>query len=160
MAFCPTCGAPVEGKFCAKCGAPAGGGAAPPSGSPAPSTAPPQASSGMAPNVAGALTYVLGLITGIVFLVLEPYNRDRAVRFHAFQSIFFNLAVIAVYVVLMIVGSVLGAVVPMLGAALIGLVSLVLWLGSLVVWILLIVKTYGGGKMVLPIIGPIAEKQA
>jgi uncharacterized membrane protein len=114
----------------------------------------------MAPNVAGALAYVLGLITGIVFLVLEPYNRDRSVRFHAFQSIFYNLAVIVIYIVLMIVGSVVGSVVPLFGAALIGMVSLLLWLGSLVLWVLLIVKTYGGSKIVLPVIGPMAEKQA
>jgi uncharacterized membrane protein len=114
----------------------------------------------MAPNVAGALAYVLGLITGIVFLVLEPYNRDREVRFHAFQSIFFNLAVIAIYIVLGILGAVMGAVVPLMGAALVGVASLVLWLGSLVVWVVLIVKTYGGSKIVLPVIGAIAEKQA
>ena len=160
MPFCPSCGAPVEGKFCAKCGSPVEGGAAPPGGGPAPSTAPPQASSAMAPNIAGALAYVLGLITGIVFLVLEPYNRDRSVRFHAFQSIFYNLAVIVIYIVLMIVGSVVGSVVPLFGAALIGMVSLLLWLASLVLWVLLIVKTYGGSKIVLPVIGPMAEKQA
>lgn len=154
MAFCPSCGAPAEGKFCAKCGTSLPGGA--PAGTPPPAGA----GSNLSPNVAGALAYVLGLITGIIFLVLEPYNRDRAVRFHAFQSILLNLAVIAIYIVLTIFGSVLGAVVPMMGAALIGLVSLLLWLGSVVLWIVLIVKTYGGSKIVLPVIGPIAEKQA
>ncbi|MCC7175617.1 MAG: hypothetical protein IT159_10505 [Bryobacterales bacterium] len=114
----------------------------------------------MSTNVAGALAYVLGLITGIIFLVLEPYNRDRTVRFHAFQSIFLNLALIVLYIVLMIIGTVLGAVVPLFGAALLGLVSLVLWLGSIVLWLVLILKTYGGSKIVLPIIGPLAEKQA
>jgi len=62
--------------------------------------------------------------------------------------------------VLMIIGSVLGAVVPVLGAALIGLLSLVLWLGSVVLWLVLIIKTYGGSKLVLPVVGPFAEKQA
>jgi uncharacterized membrane protein len=114
----------------------------------------------MAPNVAGALAYALGLITGILFLVLEPYNRNREVRFHAFQSIFFNVALIAIYIVLMILGSVLGAVVPLVASVLIGLVSLLLWLGSLVLWVVLMVKTYGGSKIVLPVIGPQAEKQA
>ena len=154
MAFCPSCGAPAEGKFRAKCGTSLPGGT--PAGAPPPAGA----GSNLSPNVAGALAYVLGLITGIIFLVLEPYSRDRAVRFHAFQSILLNLGVIAIYIVLTIFGSVLGAVVPMMGAALIGLVSLVLWLGSVVLWIVLIVKTYGGSKIVLPVIGPIAEKQA
>jgi uncharacterized membrane protein len=114
----------------------------------------------MAPNVAGALAYVLGLITGILFLVLEPYNRNREVRFHAFQSIFFNVAMIIIYIVLMIFGGVLGAVIPVVGHLLIGLLSMLLWLGSVVLWVVLIVKTYGGSKIVLPVIGPFAEKQA
>src|SRR5262245_7730099 len=41
------------------------------------------------PNVAGMLCYPLSFITGMLFLVLTPYNRDRFVRFHAWQSIFF-----------------------------------------------------------------------
>lgn len=53
------------------------------------------ANSGLAPNLAGELAYVLGLITGIVFLVLEPYKHDRFVRFHAIQSILFCVAAIA-----------------------------------------------------------------
>ena len=160
MAFCPSCGTPVEGKFCAKCGTPVAGGAPPPTGTPSPSTAPPQTASTMAPNVAGALAYVLGLITGIIFLVLEPYNRDREVRFHAFQSIFLNLALIVISIGLMILGAIVGAVIPFAGAALLGLVSLLFWLGTIVLWVLLIVKTYSGGKIVLPVIGPLAHKQA
>jgi uncharacterized membrane protein len=160
MAFCASCGASVEGKFCAKCGTPLAAGTPPPAGAAPSSSAPPQAASGMSQNVAAALTYVLGLITGIIFLVLEPYNRDRLVRFHAFQSIFFNVAVIGVYIVLMIVGSILGAVIPFVGAALIGVLSLVVWLGSIVLWVVLIIKAYGGTKLVLPVIGPLAEKQA
>ena len=99
MPFCASCGAPVEGKFCAKCGAAmvAGGGAPPP---PPPGTSPgPYAtpvSAPMADNVASALCYALGLITGIVFLVLEPYSKNRTIRFHAFQSIFMNVAIIAI----------------------------------------------------------------
>jgi len=45
---------------------------------------------GMGPNVAGALTYPMGLITGLFFLSRYPYNRDPFVRFHAFQSIFLS----------------------------------------------------------------------
>src|SRR5690242_13181818 len=92
MAFCGSCGAPMEGRFCAKCGAMAGS-AAPASG---PSLAGPGAgaqpaaapAAGIGENGASALCYVLGFITGIIFLVLDPYNKNRNVRFHAFQSIF------------------------------------------------------------------------
>ena len=45
----------------------------------------------MSPNVAGALAYPLGLITGILFLKIDPYKYDPFVRFHAFQSIFLSL---------------------------------------------------------------------
>ena len=51
------------------------------------------------PNVAGALAYLVGAITGILFLVIDPFKADRFVRFHAFQSIFFNLAWIAFWIV-------------------------------------------------------------
>ena len=50
---------------------------------------------GLAPNVAGALSYVLGLVTGILFVLLE---RDRFVRFHAFQSILVSVAWIVFWV--------------------------------------------------------------
>ncbi|MFB3778189.1 MAG: DUF4870 domain-containing protein [Bryobacteraceae bacterium] len=114
----------------------------------------------MAPNVAGALCYVLGLITGIIFLVLEPYNRNKEVRFHAFQAIFFNIAVIVIAIALMILGMIVGAVIPFAGAMLLSLVSLLVWLGSLVLWVVLIIKAYGGSRLVLPVIGAMAEKQA
>ncbi len=147
MAFCPNCGAQVEGKFCASCGAAVGNAQAP-------------AAAGMQDNVAGALAYLLGLITGILFLVLEPYNRSREVRFHAWQSILFNVAIIAAYIVVMIVGAIVTPIIPILGGILISLLSLILWLGSMVLWLVLMIKTYGRTKIVLPVIGPVAEKQA
>ena len=72
MAFCAKCGAQVnEGAaFCPACGnaiATTSGGAA---------AAPAPAATGMSSNVAGMLTYILGIITGIIFLVIEPYKRD------------------------------------------------------------------------------------
>ncbi len=65
--------------------------------------------------MACALCYLLGLLTGILFLVLEPYNKNRLIRFHAFQSIFLNIAWIAVYIALSIVGFALLPI-PFLGA--------------------------------------------
>ena len=56
----------------------------------------PLSAAGLTPNVAGALAYLVGAITGILFLVIDPFKTDRFVRFHAFQSIFFNLAWIAI----------------------------------------------------------------
>src|ERR1039457_4051948 len=92
MAFCATCGSQVDGTFCAKCGNPVGAAA--------PNPTIQAQSSGLADNVASALCYLLGLITGILFLLLAPYNKNPAVRFHAFQSIFLNVACIVASFVL------------------------------------------------------------
>src|ERR1035441_7001288 len=97
MAFCASCGAPVEGKFCAKCGTPMGADVPPAGATPGP------AATGMTDNAASALCYVLGLITGILFLVLAPYNQNKTIRFHAFQSIFLNVAWIAFWMVFNII---------------------------------------------------------
>lgn len=174
MAFCAQCGSPVEGKFCAKCGAPivATGGAAVPPG-PAPQAGPGYQQQGyaqpgyqpgyqagpapmggaMADNVASALCYVLGLITGIIFLVIAPYNQNRNVRFHAFQSIFLNVAWIGCWIVINIIFSILHIFTLFFFTPLIGLAFFVLW-------VYLLISAYQGKKVVLPVIGPLAEQQA
>jgi uncharacterized membrane protein len=115
-------------------------------------------------NVAGALCYLVGFITGILFLVLEPYSKNPRVRFHAFQSIFFHLAWIVLWIAMTILQIVIHAVLPF-GLHLIvslfsGLVFLVVWLGGLVLWVMLMVKAYNNSAIVLPVIGPLAQKQA
>lgn len=159
MPFCASCGSQVEGKFCPKCGAAiVAGGAAPPP--PAPGTyAAPVASAPMAENVASTLCYVLGLITGIVFLVLDPYNKNRTVRFHAFQSIFLNVAVIAIEIVLGIVFRILIDILGFFGL-ISGIIFPIFGLGCLCLWLYLLYSTYQGKTIVLPIIGPLAQKQA
>ena len=129
-----------------------GGGAPPPPMQPA--------SSGMTDNVAGALCYLAGLITGVLFLALAPYNQSKFVRFHAFQSIFFNVAWIALWIVEIIISMVLAAVLPFGMHLLFGLLGLVIWLGGFLVWILLMYKAYSNEKFMLPVIGALAEKQA
>jgi len=154
--FCANCGAQMAdtAAFCPSCGksAAASASAGPTAAAPAPSAAAP-AAGGLADNVAGLLAYVT-IIPAIIFLVMEPYNRNRFVRFHSFQSIFFGVAWMVLWIVLSIIGSI-----PVLGWA-----TLVLWpivaLAGLVVWVLLIVKAYGGQLFKLPMIGDMAEKQA
>ncbi|MBI5084516.1 MAG: hypothetical protein HZB13_07960 [Acidobacteria bacterium] len=160
MAYCPNCGAEAQGSFCIKCGASLGASA--PSGQPqyqaqAPAAAPAQA--GLADNVAGALCYLAGLITGIIFLVVAPFSTNRAVRFHAFQSIFLHVGLIALWVVFIFLSMVLHYI-PVLGAMLSLLISLGLGFGFFLVWLYMMFQTYSGKKVVLPIIGPMAEKQA
>jgi uncharacterized membrane protein len=169
MAFCASCGAQMEGRFCAKCGAMVGATApAPPPAEPpvggmsAAQPAPAAASSGLSTNGASTLCYLpfaLGLLASILFLVLEPYNRNRTVRFHAFQSLFLHVAGIGIWIALSIVSIVLGLIAHFL-ALLVWVLYPIIGIGFMVLWIVLIVKTYQGSKLVLPVIGPLAEKQA
>ena len=109
----------------------------------------------MQDNVASALCYVLGFVTGIIFLVLEPYSRNRAVRVHAFQSIFLNVAVIAVDIVIGIFLSMFG-----FAGLLVGILWPVFGLACIALWIYLILSAYQGKTVLLPVIGPLAQKQA
>jgi uncharacterized membrane protein len=163
MAFCANCGSEVSGRFCQKCGAPAGApGTPPPEVNPTIAQVPSAAvvpTVGMNQNMAGALCYLFGFITGILFLVLAPYNQDRNVRFHAFQSIFLNIAVFALWIVVTIV-LIPFHYIPFLGFVITFVLQFVLWIGSVIVWIYMMFKTYNGEKIVLPVIGPLADKQA
>lgn len=160
MAFCPNCGTQVAGTFCQNCGTSMAGGANPSSGSApggsTPGYAPPQplaaTSTGMSENVAGALCYLVGFITGIIFLVIAPYNQNKFVRFHAWQSIFFNVAYIAVWI---LVGF-LTVVTHGIGVLLYPLVGL----GFFVLWLYMMYSAYNNKRIKLPVIGDLAEKQA
>src|SRR5579871_3633873 len=111
MSYCPKCGSPVDGKFCPKCGAAvdpaaeASGGAAPP-----PAPPPGSPSLGMEENVAAALCYIP--IVGLIFLLVEPYNKNRTVKFHALQSLFYCIAWIAVGIALGIITGIMFAIMP------------------------------------------------
>ena len=146
MAFCPVCGTQiVEGAACPKCAA----GSAQPSVPVASVTT----GGGLEDNVAGALAYVT-IIPAIVFLVLEPFNRKRFVRFHSFQCIFFAIAWTVLWICLSFV-----AHIPFLGWA-----TLLIWplvsLVGFVIWLILVLKAYQGQMFKLPVIGDMAEKQA
>lgn len=114
----------------------------------------------MTDNVAGALCYLLGLITGILFLALAPYNQSKFVRFHAFQSIFFNVFWIALWIVEMILSAILHTILPFGVGLLFALLGLVILLGGLLIWIFLLYKAYSNEKYMLPVIGALADKQA
>jgi uncharacterized membrane protein len=121
----------------------------------------PQASTnvaGMADNVAGMLAYIT-IIPAIVFLVVEPYNKNRFVRFHSFQNIFFVVALIACWIAFTILAMVL-AFIPILGHLILALLWFVVAGGSFVLWIIMLIKANGGQMWKLPVIGDLAEKQA
>lgn len=117
-------------------------------------------STGLEPKLAALLSYILGIVTGVVFYLIEKEN--KYVRFHALQSILFSVSYFVVWVALSILLAIL-RVIPVAGlvfVTLIGIAYAVLGLGWLVIWIILMVKAYSGEKYKLPVIGDIAEKNA
>jgi len=110
-------------------------------------------------NMASALCYLFGFITGILFLVLAPYNQNRTIRFHAFQSIFLNIAWFAVWIVVTIIALALNAI-PFLGVFVSIVLHLALFLAGIIIWFYMMYKAYNGEKVVLPFVGPLADKQA
>jgi uncharacterized membrane protein/ribosomal protein L40E len=166
--FCPKCGAEnAEGnKYCQKCGATVSVEAPKPTGvcakcgtknaegtkycqscgSMLGTSKVAGSTTSLEPNVAGLLCYVLGWITGLVFILIEKEN--KFVRFHAMQSIVvfgaWNVLAIILWWI-PFVGWILGTVLSLLG---------------LVLWIILMVKAYQGERFKLPIAGDIAEKNS
>ncbi|QLG70024.1 MAG: hypothetical protein CH104c_0794 [Candidatus Woesebacteria bacterium] len=108
---------------------------------------------GLKKETSAALSYVLGFITGIIFLIIE---KDPFVRFHAMQSIVVSLAFFVLSWILGIISVLLGLTVFL---AWVGpLLSGVLMIGGFVLWLLLIYKAYQGEKWQVPYIGKFVER--
>ena len=127
-----------------------------PSPTPTPTAPPPAGSAPMTSNVAGLLCYLLGFITGIIFLVLEPYKNDKFVRFHAFQSILFSIFSI---VVSWVASAVLLGMWFAGGFGLAFTLLRLIQLGIFATFFFLGYKAYNNEQFKLPIIGDIAAKQ-
>jgi len=143
VAFCKSCGQDIgAANFCSKCGASQGAAAA----AAAPVAAIAASTEGLAENVAGLLCYVLGWVTGLIFLLTD---KRPWVKFHAAQSIavFGGLTVIRIGLLFMS---------HFLGWAIFGLVGLL----SLVLWIFLMVKAYQHETVRIPIAADIADSLA
>jgi uncharacterized membrane protein len=129
----------------------------PPTPEPRPAS-PPASGSGLAPNVAGALSYLFGIITGIAFLLIEKEN--RFVRFHAAQSVVISGSLIALGIVMSILGSIL-AIIPVLGWIM-GIVLMLFWLlvglGGFVLWLVLMFRAYQGQEWRVPLAADYADK--
>jgi uncharacterized membrane protein len=102
--------------------------------------------SGLEPHVAAALSYALGWVTGLLFLLTEPH--DKFIRFHAMQStiVFAFLSVICILL----------QMIPLLGM----LVTVFLVIpASAVLWLILMFKAYQGERFKLPVVGEMAEQR-
>lgn len=104
-----------------------------------------KSSTGLDQNIAGLLCYLLGFLTGILFLVLEKEN--KFVRYHAFQSIIVSVAIFIISMVL--------TAIPVFG----WMIGILLSPVSLIIWIFLMVKAYQNTWYKFPMAGDIAMKQ-
>jgi len=131
-AFCPGCGRPMR---------------------------PPERARGnvgvLPETLAGALAYFF--LPAIVFLLVEPYSKNRFVRFHSFQCLGLCLAGLVFGAMLRVAGFAL-FLIPTLGPLLLLLVSMVVGLGFFVVWVVLIVKAVQGEMFRRPLVGDFAER--
>jgi uncharacterized membrane protein len=136
---CPACKMETgtESQFCPNCGANMTTGVAPAAAQPG----------GLSETAAGVIAYIT-IIPAIIFLVMDPYNRSPFIRFHAWQSIFFGIAVAVVHLVL--------GVIPILGWILMVPVGLAL----LILWIFVMIKASKGERYKIPFIGNFAEQAA
>jgi uncharacterized membrane protein len=135
-------------------------GYAPVSAQPAPALAvAPVAGPGLTSNQAAALSYALGFITGVIFLVLDPFKQDRFVRFHAMQSIIYSAAAIVFSIAWRIAVGILIHISPWLALASIP-IRLLIMLGLFLLWLFVIYQAYSGRTFRIPIIGAIAANQA
>ena len=129
---------------------------------PAPTAAPAMAanaSTGLTRNMAGALAYSLGIITGVLFLVLEPYRRDRFVRFHALQAIFYFVFAIAFSIAWsIVVGMVMNISAWVFVVAF--PIRMIIRLAMFGFWLFLMYQAYNDKEFRIPILGAIASKQA
>ena len=118
-----------------------------------------RSSTGLDANIAAALSYLFGLISGVIFFAME--TESRFVKFHAMQSMLASVAAMILWIVFMVVWTVLVRI-PFLGviAAIVGFLGwAVLALGLLAVWLFCMFKAFQGDRFKLPFIGEVAEKQ-
>ncbi len=96
-----------------------------------------QSSTGLEENVAAFFCYLLGFVTGIVFLVVE--KKSSFVKFHARQSTITFLIVLAL------------SWIPVIG--------FVFWILGIFLWLLLMIKALQGKRYSLPIVGKLAAEK-
>jgi uncharacterized membrane protein len=107
-------------------------------------------------NLVAGLAYIT-FIPAVVFVLIEPFKRNRFIRFHSFQSIFLTVATMVIAIALRILYSIL-TLVPVVGYLMAWLAVAVAVLGWGILWLVLLVKALQGQSFRLPVIGSLAEK--
>ncbi|MEM1578057.1 MAG: DUF4870 domain-containing protein [Archaeoglobaceae archaeon] len=116
----------------------------------------PKTSTGLEENVEGLLCYLVGFITGIIFLIIE--KESRFVRFHAMQSTvtFLTLAIVNWIIGAIIVATALNPFTWGI-TAILGIISTLILIASIIFWILGMYMAYRGQMYKFPFFGQIAE---
>lgn len=91
--------------------------------------------------------YLAGVLFPLIYLTSEPYKRDSVIRFHSFQSITLFVLLLAVKLI---------SLLSPLALRVAGIIEFVLFL----TWLVLVIATYRGKTIKLPLIGKIAEQKA
>ncbi len=112
---------------------------------------------GIDPNLAGLLSYLVGIICPILFIAMEKDN--KYIRFHAMQALFLQLGMFVLWVAVIVISTVLSFMGPLaiLGCLLYP-IMMVVGIGYMVVAIMMMIKAFQGEYYKLPVIGDMAEK--
>ena len=109
----------------------------------------------MSSNAAAAISYIT-FIPAVLFLVIEPYNRDRFVRFHAWQCIALTIVAVGIRIIF--------AVLTMMSFHLLWwlflLIRMALGLILFVFWLIALIKASQGQWYKIPIVGDLAASIA
>ena len=108
--------------------------------------------------IAGSLAY-FSFVPAIIFLLVEPYRRNRFVRFHSIQCLMFCGATAALAAGFRLAGLVL-FLIPRGGPLLVTLMDVLASLAAIFLWLILVVKALQGELFKLPLLGDLAEQYA
>jgi uncharacterized membrane protein len=109
--------------------------------------------SNMTPRSASILCYVpwMGWIASVVILASPRFQKDRSVRFHAFQGLY-------LFVVWLLVDMVLDPILDSTNVRLMHMVGNMTQLAVFIAWVFMMIKTSHNESYSLPVIGELAER--
>jgi uncharacterized membrane protein len=109
-------------------------------------------------NIAGAVAYIT-FAPAVAFLLLNPYNRNRFLRFHSIQCLLLWTSLVLIGIAVKLVGLLL-LIIPVLGHLLVVLLWMAVALAAVIVWLVVIVKSLQGEAFKIPLLGEFAEHLA